>query len=401
MKRFIILILLLLTNSLFAQFINQSFETGSSMLIKENLTLLKDKSVGVITNRTGVDKTGKHIIDLLLENKVNVKRIFTPEHGFSADDTYKASGIEIPVTSLYGNKYSFSKNDVSDIDVLVFDIQELGVRFYTYTSTLYLTMHDAKKYGKEYIVCDRPSVADINNTEGFLLDDNFSSFVGKVPTTVVTGLTIGELAYFLDGEYIKNDKFKVVRMYDYSRNKKYEDLIKDWINPSPSITSLESARLYPALCFLEGTSISEGRGTLTPFQVCGSPFVNSDILLKELNSFDLKGVSFEKTEFVPDPSLLPSYTAMKFISVVCYGVKLKVTDVFKFKPFETSVAVLLALKKSSSKFAWSNKNFIDKLVGTDKLRTMIDNGSTLNEIIKEADLEAQSFKEKTKPYLLY
>lgn len=401
MKRFIILILLLLTNSLFAQFINQSFETGSSMLIKENLTLLKDKSVGVITNRTGVDKTGKHIIDLLLENKVNVKRIFTPEHGFSADDTYKASGIEIPVTSLYGNKYSFSKNDVSDIDVLVFDIQELGVRFYTYTSTLYLTMHDAKKYGKEYIVCDRPSVADINNTEGFLLDDNFSSFVGKVPTTVVTGLTIGELAYFLDGEYIKNDKFKVVRMNDYSRNKKYEDLIKDWINPSPSITSLESARLYPALCFLEGTSISEGRGTLTPFQVCGSPFVNSDILLKELNSFDLKGVSFEKTEFVPDPSLLPSYTAMKFISVVCYGVKLKVTDVFKFKPFETSVAVLLALKKSSSKFAWSNKNFIDKLVGTDKLRTMIDNGSTLNEIIKEADLEAQSFKEKTKPYLLY
>lgn len=401
MKRFIILILLLLTNSLFAQFINQPFETGSSMLIKENLTLLKDKSVGVITNRTGVDKTGKHIIDLLLENKVNVKRIFTPEHGFSADDTYKASGIEIPVTSLYGNKYSFSKNDVSDIDVLVFDIQELGVRFYTYTSTLYLTMHDAKKYGKEYIVCDRPSVADINNTEGFLLDDNFSSFVGKVPTTVVTGLTIGELAYFLDGEYIKNDKFKVVRMYDYSRNKKYEDLIKDWINPSPSITSLESARLYPALCFLEGTGISEGRGTLTPFQVCGSPFVNSDILLKELNSFDLKGVSFEKTEFVPDPSLLPSYTAMKFISVVCYGVKLKVTDVFKFKPFETSVAVLLALKKSSSKFAWSNKNFIDKLVGTDKLRTMIDNGSTLNEIIKEADLEAQSFKEKTKPYLLY
>lgn len=401
MKRFIILILLLLTNSLFAQFINQSFETGSSMLIKENLTLLKDKSVGVITNRTGVDKAGRHIIDLLLENKVNVKRIFTPEHGFSADDTYKASGIEIPVTSLYGNKYSFSKNDVSDIDVLVFDIQELGVRFYTYTSTLYLTMHDAKKYGKEYIVCDRPSVADINNTEGFLLDDNFSSFVGKVPTTVVTGLTIGELAYFLDGEYIKNDKFKVVRMYDYSRNKKYEDLIKDWINPSPSITSLESARLYPALCFLEGTGISEGRGTLTPFQVCGSPFVNSDILLKELNSFDLKGVSFEKTEFVPDPSLLPSYTAMKFISVVCYGVKLKVTDVFKFKPFETSVAVLLALKKSSSKFAWSNKNFIDKLVGTDKLRTMIDNGSTLNEIIKEADLEAQSFKEKTKPYLLY
>ncbi|MEI7485099.1 MAG: DUF1343 domain-containing protein [Ignavibacteriota bacterium] len=401
MKSILTIILLVFGTTVFAQFTNQSFETGNTMLIKENLNLLKDKKVGVITNSTGVDKSGKHILDMLVENKVNVTRIFTPEHGFSADDTYKALGIEIPVTSLYGSKYSFTKNDVSDVDVMIFDIQELGVRFYTYTSTLYLTMQDAKKYGKEYIVCDRPSIADINNSEGFLLDDNFSSFVGKVPTPVVTGLTIGELAFFLDSEYVQNDKFRVIRMNDYNRNKKYEDLMKGWINPSPSITSIESARLYPALCFLEGTSISEGRGTSTPFQVVGSPFVNSDELLKNLNNYDLKGISFEKTEFVPDQSLLPSYTAMKFVSVVCYGVKLSVTDCFKFKPFETSVAVLLALKKSSTKFAWSNKNFIDKLVGTNKLRILIDNGSTLNEIIAEAGKDARNFKEKTKPYLLY
>ncbi|MFZ4591176.1 MAG: exo-beta-N-acetylmuramidase NamZ family protein [Ignavibacteria bacterium] len=401
MKNILTFILLVFASSVFAQFTNLSFETGNTMLVKEYLNLLKDKQVGIITNSTGVDKTGKHIIDMLVENKVNVTRIFTPEHGFSADDTYKTSGIEIPVTSLYGSKYSFTKNDVSDVDVLIFDIQELGARFYTYTSTLYLTMQDAKKYGKEYIVCDRPSVADIHNTEGFMLDDNFSSFVGKIPTPVVFGLTIGELASYLNGEYVNNDKFKVIKMKDYDSNIKYENLMSTWINPSPSITSIESARLYPALCFLEGTSISEGRGTSTPFQVLGSPFVKSDELLKNLNDFDLQGISFEKTEFVPDQSLLPSYTAMKFISVVCYGVKLKVTDMFKFKPFETSVAVLLALKKSSSKFAWTNKNFIDKLVGTNKLRTMIDNGSTLNEIISESDKDARSFKEKTKPYLLY
>lgn len=401
MKNILTLILLFFASSAFSQFTNLSFESGNTMLIKENLNLLKDKRVGIITNSTGVDKSGKHIIDMLIENKVNVNRIFTPEHGFSADDTYKALGIEIPVTSLYGNKYSFTKNDLSDVDVLIFDIQELGARFYTYTSTLFLTMQDAKKYGKEYIVCDRPSVANVNNTEGFMLDDNYSSFVGKIPTPVVFGLTIGELANYLNGEYIQNDKFKVIKMKDYDSNIKYENLMSTWINPSPSITSVESARLYPALCFLEGTSVSEGRGTTTPFQVFGSPFVNSDALLKNLNDFDLQGISFEKTEFVPDQSLLPSYIAMKFISVVCYGAKLKVTDMFKFKPFETSVAVLLALRKSSSKFAWTNKNFIDKLVGTNKLRTMIDNGSTLNEIITEADKDARNFKEKTKPYLLY
>ncbi|MCX6158037.1 MAG: DUF1343 domain-containing protein [Ignavibacteriae bacterium] len=401
MKNILTFILLVFASSVFAQFTNLSFETGNTMLVKENLNLLKDKKVGIITNSTGVDKTGKHIIDMLVESKVNVTRVFTPEHGFSADDTYKTSGIEIPVTSLYGSKYSYTKNDVNDVDVLIFDIQELGARFYTYTSTLYLTMQDAKKYGKEYIVCDRPSVADIHNTEGFMLDENFSSFVGKISTPVIFGLTIGELASYLNGEYVQNNKFKVIKMKDYDSNIKYENLMSNWINPSPSITSVESARLYPALCFLEGTSISEGRGTSTPFQVLGSPFVNSDALLKNLNDFDLKGISFEKTEFVPDQSLLPSYTAMKFVSVVCYGVKIKVTDMFKFKPFETSVAVLIALKKSSSKFGWINKNFIDKLVGTNKLRTMIDNGYTLNEIVAEADKEARNFKEKTKPYLLY
>ena len=150
----------------------------------------------------------KHIIDLLIGNNVNVVKIFTPEHGFSADDTYKTSGFEIPVISLYGNKYSFTKNDVEDVDVLIFDIQELGVRFYTYTSTLYLTMQDAKKYGKKYIVCDRPSLLNINILKDLYLMKIFLLLSGKVPTPVVLGLTIGELALFLDREYVNNNGFK-------------------------------------------------------------------------------------------------------------------------------------------------------------------------------------------------
>lgn len=401
MKKFIVILLLIFCNSVSSQLSNPPFETGNTMLVKENLDLVKGKKVGIITNRTGVDKNGKHIIDMLIENNVSVVKIFTPEHGFSADDTYKTSGFEIPVISLYGNKYSFTRNDVDNIDVLIYDIQELGVRFYTYTSTLYLTMQDAKKYGKKYIVCDRPSLLNINYPEGFMLDESFSSFVGKIPTTVVTGLTIGELALYLDLEYINNNGFRVVKMNDYDRNKKYESLMGEWIKPSPSITSLESARLYSALCFLEGTNISEGRGTETPFQVFGAPFLDSEILLKNLNEFGLKGVIFEKTEFTPEQSFLPSYNAMKFTGQKCYGIKISVTDFTKYKPFEASVAILLALKNSSNKFSWANKNFIDKLAGTNRLRNMIDNNNSFDEILNESGVDAKKYSEKIKPYLLY
>lgn len=401
MKNIAVILFLVIYSAAFAQLTMPGFETGNTMLVKENLELINGKSIGVITNRTGVDKNGKHLIDMLVENNVKVAKIFTPEHGFSADDTYKTSGFEIPVVSLYGSKYSFSQKDVEDVDVLIYDIQELGVRFYTYTSTLYLTMQDAKKYGKKYIVCDRPSLLNINYPEGFMLDESFSSFVGKVPSTVVTGLTIGELALYLDLEYVNNNGFRVIKMNDYDRNKKYESVMTGWINPSPSITSMESGRLYSSLCFLEGTNISEGRGTNIPFQVFGAPFIDSDLLLKNLDEYGLKGIVFEKAEFVPEQSFLPSYNAMKFTGQKCYGVKLKVSDIAFYKPFETSVAILLALKKTTNKFSWANKNFIDKLAGTNKLRNMIDNNKTLEEILNESEIDVNKFKEKTKPYLLY
>lgn len=399
--KFYICLFLISANVLYGQFVNSTFETGNTMLVRENIDYLKGKQTGVITNSTGVDKNGKHIIELLIESGVDVKKIFTPEHGFSADDTYKTSGIAIPVISLYGNKYSYSKSDVEDLDVIIFDIQELGARFYTYTSTLYLTMQDAKKYGKEYMLCDRPSVADINNTEGFLLDEDYSSFVSKIPTPVITGMTVGELGNYLNGKYIKNENFRVIKMKDYDRKMKYETLKDVWINPSPSITSIESARIYPALCFLEGTNISEGRGTDTPFQLFGAPFIDSDKLLEKINNYGLEGVTFEKTEFTPNQSLLPSYTAMKYVGKKCYGLKITVTDILKFKPFKTSIAILIALNNSFPEFKWTGKNFIDKLAGTEKVRNMINAGNTLNEIIAASEIDSRSFRESVNLFLLY
>jgi uncharacterized protein YbbC (DUF1343 family) len=398
--RYILISLILFTVVFISDAESQAFRTGDEVLITDMKDLIAGKNLGVITNKTGVDRYGTHILNRLVENGFKVKKIFTPEHGFSADDNFNVSGISIPVISLYGKKTSISKNDVEDIDVLIFDIQELGVRFYTYTSTLYLTMEDAKSFGKTYIVCDRPSVANINYFAGFNLNGKFSSFVGKIPAVEIYGMTIGELSNYLNAEYVNLPDFYVAKMSGYSRNTLYENVMKGWINPSPSITSLESARLYPALCFLEGTNISEGRGTDNPFCVFGAPFLDSGKLLSEIESYNLEGVTFEKTEFVPDQNKLPSYTAMKFTDKKCFGLKIIITDFIKFKPFETSIAVLLSLKKADE-FKWTGGNFIDKLAGTDVLRKMIDEGYSSEEIIFKSNEDADKFRKLTTSYLLY
>jgi uncharacterized protein YbbC (DUF1343 family) len=395
------LILIFLVSSLTYSRPDNDFETGCTVLIKDYNSLISGKRVALITNKTGVDKNGNHIISLFAENGINIVKIFTPEHGFSADDNYGIPQKSIPVVSLYSGHYSITEKDAEDVDVFVFDIQDLGVRYYTYTSTLYLSMLDAVKLGKTYIVCDRPSVANLDYPSGFMLNPDFESFVGKVPVPVLYGLTIGELANYLNAFYVKIDDFHVIKMKNYSRKTKYEDVMNFWISPSPSITSLESARLYPSLCFLEGTNISEGRGTASPFQIFGAPFINSDKLLNELSSYNLPGVKFTAEEFIPSREFLPSYNAIKFLNETCLGIKMEITELNAYSPFETSMAILISLKKSSGKFKWINKYFIDKLAGTDILRKMIDSGNSLEEIMNYQKKDVEIFRGKTALYKLY
>lgn len=390
----LILIFLLYTSNSFAQ-----FKLGNEVLLTEKSDLIKDKRIALITNKTGILSNGNYFYSELLNNGFNVVKIFSPEHGFAADDK-NINNLNIPVISLYESEKSFSKSDVNDVDVIIFDIQDLGARFYTYTSTLYLTMKDAIKYDKEYIICDRPSIANPNYADGFMLEDKFSSFVGLIPTPVMYGLTSGEL-----GNYLKDmissgyEKLYVIPMKNYTSKTNYEDLCLPWVNPSPNITSLESGRIYPALCFLEGTNFSEGRGTDIPFQLVGAPFCNSDDLLTALNEYNLDGVKFEKTIFTPT-SKISSYDP-KFMNQECNGLKITVTDYFYFMPVKTSIAILLSLKKSCSKFKWINNNFIDKLAGTNKLRKMIDNGATYQEIVDSWRDGLAEYKSKIKKYLIY
>jgi uncharacterized protein YbbC (DUF1343 family) len=190
-------------------------------------------------------------------------------------------------------------------------------------------------------------------------------------------------------------------MNKYSRITGFGDVMNFWINPSPSISSLESARLYPSLCFLEGTNISEGRGTNTPFQVFGAPFIDSYELLNELNKYNFAGVKFSQAEFIPSQELLPAYNSMKYVNKTCYGIKIEITDFNAYRPFELSVAVLISLKRNSGEFKWISKNFIDKLAGTDNLRILIDGDKTLEEILNYQRSDADDFRKKAAFYKLY
>ena len=233
-----------------------------------------------------------------------------------------------------------------------------------------------------------------------MLEEKFSSFVGMIPTTVTYGLTIGEL-----GKYLKDiispgyDDFYVIPMKNYTSKTNYEDLNLKWVNPSPNITSLESARIYPALCFLEGTNFSEGRGTDTPFQLFGAPYCDNSALLDKLNAYNFPGVKFERVVFTPS-SRISAYEP-KFMNRECNGIKITVTDYFYFKPVEVSVTILIALKNSCNEFKWINKKYIDKLAGTDKLRKMIDSGKKFEEIINSWRDEVEEYKNQIKKYLIY
>jgi uncharacterized protein YbbC (DUF1343 family) len=389
-----ILFLLLIVGNLYGQ-----FKLGNEVLISEKSELIKNKRIALITNKTGIVQNGNYFYKELLDNGMNVVKIFTPEHGFTTDDKYN-DNLSIPVISLYNSEKSFSKSDIEDVDIFIFDIQDLGARFYTYTSTLYLTLKDAIKYNKEYIVCDRPCIANPNYIGGFMLEEKFNSFVGMIPTPAMYGLTIGEL-----GEYLKDiispgyNDFFVIQIKNYTRKTCYEDLYLKWINPSPNITSLESGRIYPALCFLEGTNISEGRGTETPFQIFGAPFCKSQELLDMLNDYHFQGVKFESIDFTPEMKI-SSYEP-KFMNQLCSGIKITVTDFSRFEPVDLSVAILISLKKSSEQFKWTNKNYIDKLAGTDKLRKMIDSGKTLEDIKNICEGERDEYRNKIKKYLIY
>ncbi len=370
--------------------------------INEYSHLFKDKKVGLVTNPTGVDSNFKSTIDILSEY-TDLVSLYSPEHGVRGDlqagvrlDDYVDKQTGCTVYSLYGKNKKPTYEMVKDIDVLCFDIQDVGARFYTYIYTLAYVMIAAEEFGKEVIVFDRPNPVGGEVVEGNILDLKFRSFVGYYPLVQRYGLTIGELATLFNQEYGINCKLEVIEMDNYKRDMYFESTGLSFVNPSPNIPSIESTFAYLATCIFEGTNISEGRGTTKPFSIIGAPWLNVDNLLINLEKQKLIGVKFRKLFFTP--------TFSKHNGELCEGIEMFITDKDSFEPIKTGFTLMYLIKESNKEFEFIKpfkvgmNAMIDLLVGDDFLS---DNKLNLEEVLEKNTKDSKAFKSMKVRYHLY
>ncbi len=318
--------------------------TGVDVLVEENYATLRGRRVGLITNHTGVDRFGRRTIDLLQHAPgVRLVALFSPEHGIGgkedreglAHDRDEKTGL--PIYSLYGQTRRPTAAMLRDVDTLVFDIQDIGTRFYTYLTTMGYAMEEAAAEGKRFVVLDRPNPIGPLGPHGPLADADQLSFIAYKPLPLVHGMTLGELARLFQSQYIPRLDLQVVKMKDYRRDMWWEDTGVAWINPSPNMRSPTEALLYPAIGLLEMTNLSVGRGTDTPFELVGAPWLEGEALAAALNGSHLPGVRFEPVRFTPESS--------KHAGQACSGVRIVMADRAVYDPVRTGLTIAWHLRR--------------------------------------------------------
>jgi uncharacterized protein YbbC (DUF1343 family) len=378
---------------------------GLDKLLLENYPELKRKKIGLIINHTSVDKNLRLSLDILLNRGFTIKAIFAPEHGFRgnaaagekvAHQVDKKTGI--PVYSLYGDSRSPSSESIKDIDAFVFDIQDIGVRYYTYIYTMAYSIETAAKHGLDFYVLDRPNPISGAVIEGNIIEDKFHSFVGKYGLPIRHGMTVGELASYFNQEYNMGCRLTVIKMEGWERDKWFDELGLQWVMPSPNATGIEMATLYPGTCLFEGTNVSEGRGTTRPFEIIGAPWIDAEEWYGKLQEYNLDGVIFRPTHFVP--------TTSKYAGQLCEGIQLHIVDRKRLKPLHVALAMIEVLKLLyPSEFKWMDpikgRYFIDLLAGTDQLRVRVDSKINLLDWLEAEESKLERFKAVRKKYLLY
>lgn len=370
--------------------------------IDQYLHLFEGKRVGLITNPTGVNNDLVSTVDIL-NSKTNLVALFSPEHGVRGDlqagvklDDYVDPKTGIKVYSLYGKNKKPNKEMMDSIDVLVFDIQDVGARFYTFIYTMAYAMMACAEHDKDMIVLDRPNPVNGIDVEGNILNTHYRSFVGYYPITQRYGLTIGELANFFNKEYDINARVHVVKMEEYDRRKDISDLPLSWVMPSPNIPTVETAYHYLGTCIFEGTTLSEGRGTTKPFHIIGSPYLDTDYILEALKRYDIKGVKFRSVYFTP--------TFSKHKGELCSGIELIMTDKALYSPVRTALILLDIIKKHHPEFGyippWSKGGhmFIDLISGDDYVR---NDSLSLEEQLEKIQKDSQEFITVKRRYHLY
>jgi uncharacterized protein YbbC (DUF1343 family) len=380
-------------------------QSGLEVVLADGLPALDGKRIGLITNHTGIDHRLLSGIDLLhADDRFTLAALFGPEHGVRGQaqagvvvSSTTDAHTGLPVHSLYGDTRSPTAEMLDGLDALVYDIQDVPVRYATYISTLALAQEAAADLGLSFVVCDRPNPLTGVYVEGNLLNPSFASFVGVHPITTRHGLTAGELAALFAADNGWPEPI-VVPMRGWRRRMWFEETGLPWVLPSPNLPTIDSLLVYPGTCLIEGTNLSEGRGTTRPFEVIGAPWLDPFALVKELDTRGLPGVGFRATSFEP--------TFSKHVGAPCGGIQIHVFDRGAFRPVATGVHLIDACRKlSGDAFEWRSDVVggyaIDLLAGSDALRLGLDNGESPNAIIERWDKEAAQFAERAKEFWRY
>jgi len=349
-------------------------KTGIDILLDKKQNLIADKRIALVTNQTGVDQYGvanyKRLMDL--EN-TKLEVVFSPEHGiFGETDkevTYNDGIKNLPkIYSLYGAVRKPTREMLDSIDIIIYDIQDIGARFYTYISTLGLVMEAAAELNIPVLVLDRPNPIRGNIVEGPILDIEYQSFIGKYPIPIRYGWTVAELAEKIIQENWINPtpQLTVIPMEGWNTSLWYDETTLPWIKPSPNIPNLETALIYPGMCLLEGTNISEGRGTNNPFQWFGAPWIDSRVLSQKLNNLKLSGVVFVPKSFIPI-SIPGVADKPKYENQLCYGIEIRVVDRNKFNSVKSGVNILKTINEMYPDSLIIKEKRLNKLWGSDTL----------------------------------
>ncbi len=388
--------------------------TGLERLQADGFRALRGLRLGLICNPTSVDRSLRHLADLLrAEEGVRLVRLFGPEHGvrgaaqdmIAVDEVARDARTGLPVVSLYGSSEASltpRPEDLVGLDALVFDIQDIGSRYYTYVWTMALCMRAAQDASLKFIVLDRPNPIGGVELEGPLVAAGFESFVGLHPLPIRHGMTAGEIARWLAGERGVSPELQVVELQGWRRSQLADSTGLAWIPPSPNMPTLDTALVYPGQCLIEGTNLSEGRGTTRPFEIFGAPFIDPYSLAQRLEAFGLKGLLVRPLWFEP--------TFQKFARQACGGLMLHVVDRDAFQPVLTSLCLLSAVRELwPEKFAWrkepyefvGNRLAIDLLFGSERPRRALENGAAPAAIAEGWQTELQRFRLLRARYLLY
>ena len=384
---------------------------GIERLLARDRPLIEGRRVGLVCNPASIDAAFQHSADRLARaGGVTLAALFGPQHGFRSDlqdnmiETPHARDARrrVPIYSLYSETREPTAEMLRDVDVLVVDLQDVGTRVYTFVYTMANCMRAAARHGVPVVVCDRPNPIGGEEVEGNLLQPQYTSFVGQFPIPLRHGMTIGELARLFNEAFGIGAKLEVVPLDGWRRSMYHDETGLPWVIPSPNLPTLDSAIVYPGAVLFEGTRVSEGRGTTRPFELIGAPWIDGERLADAMNARGLAGVHFRPAFFEP--------TFQKHAKMTCGGCQIHVLDRRAFRPVQAAVELIAEFKRQDpARFPWReppyeyehDKQPIDILYGSDRLRVAIDRGDDLGPLVASWRPEEEAFRGLRERYLLY